>query len=234
MGWIDDLHDLVWGTRCAGCARPGRQLCLGCRDLLAGSTPVRRVVGGAVGAFPCTAGAPYDNLLGRLVPAWKNDGCTGLTRPLAARLAAALDEGANEGSVRWLVPVPSRPESLVRRGFSPPLLLARSLRHRGACGRPFLAVGALVARAGVGDQIGLGRLERQRNLAHTLRAGDPVLLGQLRTAERRGAAVLLVDDVVTTGATLTEAARALSTAGVRVSGAVVVADTPAGRRALQI
>lgn len=229
MGWSDDLHDLVWGTRCAGCARPGRQLCRGCRDVLTRSTQVGRILASTAGELACTAGAAYDDLLERLVPAWKNDGRTGLTRPLAARLAVALAQAAADDAEIWLVPVPSRPESLVRRGFSPPLLLARTLTHKYGRRRPLLAVGALVAPAGVGDQIGLGRLDRRRNLANTMRVGDGVLLGQLRSARRRGASILLVDDVVTTGATLTEAARALSVAGVTVSGAVVVADTPAGR-----
>ena len=230
MGWSDDLHDLVWGTRCAGCARPGRQLCRGCQALLAGSTPVRRVVSGAAGEIACTAGAAYDDLTQRLVPAWKNDGRTGLTRPLAARLAVAVELATDGADEVWLVPVPSRPESLVRRGFSPPLLLARELVRLGGRRRPLVAVGAVVAPGGVGDQIGLGRLDRQRNLDHTMRAGDRALLGQLQTSCRRAASILLVDDVVTTGATLAETARVLSSAGVTVSGAVLVADTPAGRR----
>ena len=231
MGWTEELHDLVWGTCCAGCGRPGRQLCRRCGYLLATSTPVRRVVvvDGTAGTLGCTAGTTYGDLVERLVPAWKNDGRTGLTRPLAYRLAAALEEAAPADAEVWLVPVPSRPESLVRRGFSPPLVLARTVtrgrRHR----RPLLAVGALVAPGGPGDQVGLGRLDRRRNLAGTMRTGDPRLLAELRAASRRAASVLLVDDVVTTGATLAESARALSAAGVTVSGAVVVADTPTGR-----
>jgi len=192
--------------------------------------PVRRVVSGAAGEIACTAGAAYGDLIQRLVPAWKNDGRTGLTRPLAARLAVAVELAADGADEVWLVPVPSRPESLVRRGFSPPLLLARELVRRSGRRRPLLAVGAVVAPGGVGDQIGLGRLDRQRNLDHTMRAGDRVLVEQLRAAWRLATPILLVDDVVTTGATLAETARALSAAGVPVSGAVLVADTPPGRR----
>ncbi len=140
---------------------------------------------GAAGEIACTAGAAYDDLIQRLVPAWKNDGRTGLTRPLAARLAVAVDLAADGADEVWLVPVPSRPESLVRRGFSPPLLLARELVRRSGRSRPRLAVGAVVAPGGVGDQIGLGRLDRQRNLDHTMRAGDRALVGQLRAAWRR-------------------------------------------------
>jgi predicted amidophosphoribosyltransferase len=229
MGWSDEVHDLVWGTQCAGCARPGRQLCCRCGHLLATSSPVSRIVDGTDGALGCIAGATYDGLVARLVPAWKNDGRTGLTDPLTGRLSAALAQTSTEGEEVFLVPVPSRPDSLVRRGFSPPLLLARTLRRRHRRRRTLLAVGALVAPAGPADQIGLGRLERRRNLAGTLQSGDALLLAELRAAARRRASILLVDDVVTTGATLTEAARALATAGVTVSGAVVVADTPAGR-----
>jgi predicted amidophosphoribosyltransferase len=188
---------------------------------------VSRVVAGPAGPLACTAGATYDDLVGRLIPAWKNDGRTSLTGPLAGRLSVALGQASTDDDEVFLVPVPSRPDSLVRRGFSPPLLLARTLRRRHR--RTLLAVGALLAPAGPADQIGLGRLERRRNLAGAFEAGDALLLAELRAATRRGALILLVDDVVTTGATLTEAARALAAARVTVSGAVVVADTPACR-----
>ena len=66
----------------------------------------------------------------------------------------------------------------------------------------------------------LGVADRERNVAGSMR---------LRPADERriaGRTVLLVDDVVTTGATLREAARALTAAGARVLGAAAVASTP--------
>lgn len=71
------------------------------------------------------------------------------------------------------------------------------------------------ARQGA-DQRGLGRDERVRNVAGTLRAA----------ADARGQRVVLVDDVVTTGATLAEAIRVLRSAGAEVVGAVTLAATP--------
>jgi predicted amidophosphoribosyltransferase len=234
MGYGDEVHDLVWGSRCAGCDNPGRELCRGCRARLSRSPAVERSVTGSAGELTCLAGASYDDLVQRLVPAWKNGGRTGLLGPLAGRLEAALGVLTTASDEVWLVPVPSRPSALMVRGFSPPLLLARRAAWpRPGAGRrpPRLAVGALLAPDVTRDQVGLGRRGRQENVGHSFRPGDPMLLALLQAAGDRGAAVLLVDDVVTTGSTLAETARVLAAEGVRVSGAVAVADTPPGRHA---
>jgi predicted amidophosphoribosyltransferase len=99
------------------------------------------------------------------------------------------------------------------RGYDPVrLLLART--------RPPVPVAAglsIVRRTR--DQAGLGASERERNLRGAMRGGR-------RLAGRR---VLLVDDVLTTGATLREAARAATAAGAAVAGAVVLARVPKRR-----
>jgi predicted amidophosphoribosyltransferase len=86
--------------------------------------------------------------------------------------------------------------------------------------------GALRLVAAVHDSAGLGAAARQANLAHAMRAQPP---------PRAGVRVVLVDDVVTTGATVREAVRALTAAGWQVVGAATVARTvlrceSAGRR----
>jgi predicted amidophosphoribosyltransferase len=106
-----------------------------------------------------------------------------------------------------VVPVPSSRAAFRRRGYAVTDLLAR---RAGATPRRLLVPG----RAGL-DQRGLGRQERARNVGGTLRA---------RRAE--GMRVVVVDDVVTTGATLDEAVRVLRRAGADVVGAAAVATTP--------
>ena len=80
------------------------------------------------------------------------------------------------------------------------------------------------------DQAGLGAAQRAANLAGAVRVGRPLPAYLSRvvpaTADVAGRWVVLVDDVVTTGATLTESTRALTDAGAVVLGAAVVAATP--------
>jgi predicted amidophosphoribosyltransferase len=87
-----------------------------------------------------------------------------------------------------------------------------------AAWRP-VVVPALAVRRSVRDQAGLDRAARSANLAGSVR------LRRSAVGRLRGRAVVLVDDVVTTGATLAEAARVLRASGLDVVGAAVVAAT---------
>jgi len=89
-----------------------------------------------------------------------------------------------------------------------------------------LATGVLGHVRVVSDQAGLGQSERRANVTGALAARPGAMLDAVRAASSRGDTVLLVDDVVTTGATLAECRRALAVAGVEVEAAVAVADTP--------
>ena len=97
---------------------------------------------------------------------------------------------------------------------------ASGLRRRGL---PVMVLPVLRQSGGVADQAGLGSAERQRNLAGAL----VVRPGWRPRLDARP--VLLVDDVVTTGSTLTEARRVLVEAGAVVLGAATVASTPLHR-----
>jgi predicted amidophosphoribosyltransferase len=103
--------------------------------------------------------------------------------------------------------VPTSSAAYRRRGFRVPDLIAR---------RAGLRVERLLRHTRrTGDQRGLGRDDRQRNVAASLVAKD--------AAGRR---VVVIDDVVTTGASLSEAVRALRDGGAEVVAAVTVAATP--------
>lgn len=107
-----------------------------------------------------------------------------------------------------VVPVPLHPARQARRGFNQAAALARAL------GRPLAT--ALVGRVrDTPAQVGLGRAERQANVAGAFAVRHPA-----RAAGRR---LLLVDDVRTTGATLAECTRALRGAGVSEVGALTLA-----------
>lgn len=112
-----------------------------------------------------------------------------------------------------VVPVPSHPSRLRARGFNPASELAAAIAARA---RLRLGVRALERVRDTPTQTGQGRAARRRNLRGAFRAGGPA-----------PARIWLVDDVVTTGSTLAEAARALRRAGARSIVGICAARTPA-------
>ncbi|WP_420711156.1 ComF family protein [Streptomyces sp. NRRL S-337] len=189
------------------------------------------------------AGAPYADEVRAVLLAHKERGALRLAGPLGWVLAGAVRGLWHGVEPLLLVPVPSARRSVAGRGHDPvrriALAAAREMRRPGAAAAAAAGTGVGEgagappeepgARPGVhvlpslrqlrpvADQAGLSGPERRSNLAGAL--------GVRRGAERllSGQPVVLVDDLVTTGATLAEAARAVTAAGGRVIGAAVVA-----------
>ncbi|PZF80902.1 ComF family protein [Jiangella anatolica] len=117
-----------------------------------------------------------------------------------------------------LIPVPSSPAAVRRRGHDPVLRTARraaATLHRS--GQQATVLAGLRHRRRVADQAGLDRRQREHNLHGAFAV--------TQAARRRslGACVVVVDDIVTTGATLREATRALDEAGLHPCGVAVIA-----------
>ncbi len=200
---LAEVAALLLPAWCAGCDEPGSDLCPACSDEIVAAVARKRQLPG----LAVSSALSFDGVAARAVRALKEDGRTVLARPLGRALAAAVrDTGAGEATL--LVPVPASRASMRRRGYAVVELLAR---HSGHAWAPLLRTARTAA-----DQRGLGSHDRAHNVAGTLRA--------VRAAA--GASVVIVDDVVTTGATLLEARRALEAAGARVHAAAAVADTP--------
>jgi predicted amidophosphoribosyltransferase len=220
-GWT--LADLVLPRTCAGCAVPGAVLCRSCSRLLTSpqlAQPRRHLPG----LPPTVAAGAYAGPVQPAVVAFKEHGRAELAGPLGTALAlavAAVLRGVPDGpGPVLLVPVPSSAAAVRRRGRDHVRELAgAAVTELEAAG---LRVGsarllARVAGRRVRDSAGLGALERQANLAGRFRARLP------RAGLPPGSRLVIVDDVVTSGATLTEAARALRTALDTLAGG---ADTP--------
>ncbi|UQA95125.1 ComF family protein [Streptomyces halobius] len=220
-----ELAGLVLPVDCAGCGRPRTELCAECRRALSrGGRGARRVrpEPSPAGLPRVWAGAPYAEEVRAVLLAHKERGALRLARPLGAVLAGAVRGLRPGGGPLLLVPVPSARRAVACRGHDPvrriALAAAAELRRAGVgegAGARVLAV--LRQRRPVADQAGLSARQRLANVADALhvRGGSGRLLV--------GAPVVLVDDLVTTGATLAEAARAVGTAGGQVTGAAVVA-----------
>jgi predicted amidophosphoribosyltransferase len=184
---------------CIGCDAPETALCAGC----AGTA---RALSIHVDGITVRAAGDYAGPLRGAILALKR-GERAYLDPLAALLAALVPPE------RILIPLPTTRRRSAERGFDQ----ARELAARTASRSGGTAVDVL----------------RKHGAAQRGRSRGDRLIARGRFTVRSGIAVpsraILIDDVVTTGATLRDAAAVLRAAGCVVGGAVVVARTPAGR-----
>lgn len=228
-GWWQDLTDLVLPAECGGCGRPRTVLCARCRTALGGAGPRRvRPVPEPAGLPPVHAAARYADEVRAALLAHKERGALALAGPLGEALAGAVRAGLRAAGGRTagargaapyggaaagahrvpgavlLVPVPSARRTVRARGHDPARRIAfaaaGALRRTGV---PARVLPALRQRRYVADQSGLDSRQRLANLAGALVVAPGC--GRLLS----GGPVVLVDDLMTTGASLAEAARAV-------------------------
>ena len=219
----DAARDLLLGTHCVGCARPGRLLCADCSELLPTHAEVAWPSPTPPGLVATFATAAYDGMVKAMVLGHKERGLLALRRPLAELLAQAVAGSGATGPL-VLVPVPSRRASVRARGHDPTYTMtsgaAAILRSGGtdALARPLLRL-----LPGVVDQAGLDAAQRAANLAGSMACSVPSLRRLARS--RPCARIVVCDDVLTTGATIREAQRSLESVGLTVAAGAVVAAT---------
>lgn len=207
-----DAIALLVPVSCAGCGALDRSVCADCVDALRPSPKV--VTRDGISAW---AALDYGGVVARVVTAYKDSSRTDAAAPLARALHAALAEGVAArpaGGTLEVCTVPSTAAAMRARGYAPvDALLAR-------CGiRPSPVLRLARDRR---DQAGLDAEARRANAHGALEA-------RRRLDERR---FVLVDDVLTTGATIAEAARAVNVAGGAIDAVVVLAQTPLRRSGL--
>ncbi len=209
MSIINSLLSLVAPHECLGCRREGALICSGCLARLTIAPEscyhCRRPMPGGRTCQDCArrshltavqAGTAYEGLAKQLIWLLKFGGAQAAVRPMADCLARLVPAGTPV----VIVPVPTATSRQRRRGYDQATLLARELsRHCGVMYLPCLR------RLGQAHQVGAGRAQRLAQLADAFEVARPLRV--------RGKHILLIDDVITTGATFEAAAEAMLAAG---------------------
>lgn len=215
--------DLIIGASCAGCGRPAITLCETCVALLTPRPHVswpRPTPGELLRPTTVTpvASGVHEGALRAALAQYKEEGQFGLLRMLGHFLATSVCFAAPADQPMSLIPIPSTRATRLRRGQDTIGELARcSARALRAVGVDCTVGDALVHARRVADQSGLTARERSSNMNGAL---------ELRSsAGLDGRCIVVVDDILTTGATVAEATRVLTDAGFRPRAIAVIAAT---------
>jgi ComF family protein len=213
--FLNPLLDLVYPKKCPGCHIPSINICVDCKSFWQGP-PVTIVLD--QNKVPVISVAQYRNEVRSVLLAYKENGERESGKVLTEALIRARLEIVRD-SICTLVPIPSNPKSIRRRGrdFLMDLCTQVSIQS----GDNVLSLFAV--NRNVKDQSKLDEKQRSQNLVGAFDCNSKNLNLALRSP------VILVDDLLTTGATLREAVRALGQRGVVPIGAITAAHTGLSR-----
>jgi len=199
---LDLLATVLSPCRCAACDVPVARLAVFCAACASTTERASPASAGSAGPPGAIAAFVYGGALARAITRFKYEGRPDLARPLGDLFWAAIDPYAPGLRSAIVVPVPLHAGRLAERGYNQAALLAN--RVAGRLGAPVRAL-ALARTRDTPRQATLDRSARVTNVAHVFQVRQP--------REVAGRAVLLVDDVRTTGSTLRACEAALAQAG---------------------
>jgi predicted amidophosphoribosyltransferase len=229
LGPLGDLADLVLPAACAGCEIERLPLrygvCGGCAAVLEGLHPFRTAPTPSPPGFPrCVAVGAYEGPLRGVLLAYKERGRHRLAPPLGTLLAATVPALVPDRRPVTLVPVPSTAAAVrERHGDHMARLAGQAVRRLRAAGWK-ADVAHLLEALPRPDSASLTVTERRAAAESSLRIRSR-RIGFSRHAKPIEGTLVVVDDIVTSGATLAAVRRRLEEADMQVAGAAVVAAT---------
>ncbi len=208
------MLDLVLPWECGGCGAPSQRWCDSCAAALRVTADQPHVVTPRLDpGVPVFALGSYAGPRRQAIVALKEHGRRDLAGPLSRALALAIHRLTTWGILGeplTVVPAPTRRAAARRRGGDPVTRVAVA----AVAASPHHQVATVLRTGGlVRDSVGLSTTARERNIAGRVRLTGPVPRGE----------ILLVDDILTTGATAREAVRALTAGGGEVSAVLTMA-----------
>jgi predicted amidophosphoribosyltransferase len=208
------MLDLVLPLECGGCGAPSTRWCPACAHQLTVQPGEPHLITPRVDTgVPVLSLGRYTGPRREAIVAVKEHGRADLIAPLALTLRSGLQNLVAWGVIDTpltIVPAPTRRSAARRRGGDPITRMARAAGD----GLPGVdVIQALRLRALVRDSVGLSGADRQRNIAGRVKISKPI-----------SGAVLVVDDIVTTGATASESVRVLHIAGAHVAAVLAIAN----------
>jgi predicted amidophosphoribosyltransferase len=207
------MLDLLFPVECGGCGLPSTRWCEACaRTLQVGKDQPHLVAPRVDPEVPVFSLGRYAGVRRRVLVEVKEHGRRDLIAPLGRALAMGMHRLLEWRMIMLpltVIPGPTRASAARRRGGDPVFRIVRAATrdHPELSARMALRTSAFVR-----DSVGLNSASRERNIAGRVRMTRPV-----------GGAVLLVDDIVTTGATARESVRTLTREGVCVVAVLALA-----------
>jgi len=222
---VKNLADLIFPSRCIGCSQLGISICSNCRSSWHPHTYFREVsVEGA--SYPVVSSVQYSPIASRVLLSAKESNIAAADKLLIEAITHSLNHFVKRFGGTTLVAIPSRRSATRKRGRNFLNEITSEVARISENNISFIDTQLLVHSRSVKDQSALNSKQRLSNVSGALAVPSKC---KARISGGNIGPLIVVDDLITTGATLAEAIRALRTAGFEVKGAVTGAVAKALR-----
>ena len=213
---VKNLADLIFPSRCIGCSQLGISICSNCRSSWHPHTYFREVsVEGST--YPVISSVQYSPITSRVLLSAKESNIAAADKLLIDAISHSLSYFIKRFGGRTLVAIPSRRSATRKRGRNFLSEITSEVARISENKISFIDTKILIHSRSVKDQSALNSKQRVSNVSGALAVPSNF---KPRIGAGNIGPLIIVDDLITTGATLAEAIRALRAAGFEVKGAV--------------